>query len=246
MKSQARVVIVGGGMLGVSLAYHLAEEGWNDVVLIEKGELTSGSTWHAAGLIPNFIASLNVGKIHQESIRLYKELEAKYSSTGWHGCGSLRLATEPDHLEWFKYVKGVGDLIGYESQILSPSEIKEVHPLLVADDAIAGYYTPDDGHTDPTGTLNCLVLEAREAGVQFERHNRVLDISATPGGDWKVSTEKGDITCEHVVNAAGCFGAEVGAFVGLTGPVLLVLHSSGAARHFDWPLRDRGLASVGG
>ncbi len=224
MKSQARVVIVGGGMLGVSLAYHLTREGWNDVVLVEKGELTSGSTWHAAGLIPNFIASLNVGKIHQESIKLYKELEAKYNSTGWHGCGSLRLATEPDHLEWFKYVKGVGDLIGYESQILSPSEIKEVHPLLVADDAIAGYYTPDDGHTDPTGTLNCLVMEAREAGAVFERHNRVLDISATPTGEWKVSTEKGDITCEHVVNAAGCYGAEVGAFVGLKVPIVNMVH----------------------
>lgn len=224
MNSQHQVVIIGGGMLGVSTAYHLAQEGWHDVLLCEKGELTSGSTWHAAGLIPNFIASLNVAKIHNESIKLYKALEAKHGGTGWHGCGSLRLAVTDDEIDWMHYVAGIAKLVGFEYHLLSPSEIKEVHPLLVAEDVRLAAYTPDDGHTDPSGTCNALARDAREAGVKIVRHNRVTAIHARPGGEWEVVTEKGNVICEHVVNAAGCFGPEVGAMVGLKVPIVNMVH----------------------
>lgn len=224
MNSQARVVIIGGGMLGVSLAYHLTREGWKDVVLVEKGELTSGSTWHAAGLIPNFIASLNMAKIHQYSIDLYKQLEATHGGTGWHGCGSLRLATDQDQLDWFHYVGGIARQVGAEFHIIGPEQIREVHPLLACDDAIAAAWTPNDGHTDPTGTLNAMAKEARDGGAELVRFNRVTAIEQTAGGEWKVSTEKGDITCEHVVNAGGCYGPEVGAMAGLKVPIVNMVH----------------------
>jgi len=224
MKSHARVVIIGGGMLGVSLAYHLTRQGWQDVVLIEKGELTSGSTWHAAGLIPNFIASLNMAKIHEYSINLYKELEAKHGGTGWHGCGSLRLATDQHQLDWFKYIDGIARMVGYEYHIIGPEQIPEVHPLLELDGVIGAAWTPNDGHTDPTGTLNAMAKEAREAGAELVRFNRVTAIERRDSDEWIVRSEKGDITCEHVVNAGGCYGPEVGAMVGLKVPIVNMVH----------------------
>ncbi|MFQ5546275.1 MAG: NAD(P)/FAD-dependent oxidoreductase, partial [Acidiferrobacterales bacterium] len=119
MKSHARVVVIGGGAMGAGLLYHLAKEGWSDVVLVEKGELTSGSTWHAAGLIPNFIGDLNMAKIHEYGIGLYKRLEAETGqSTGWHGCGAIRLATNQDEADWFHSVKGVLDYVGAECHLI--------------------------------------------------------------------------------------------------------------------------------
>jgi len=224
MKSHARVVIVGGGMLGVSLACHLTREGWQDVVLVEKGELTSGSTWHAAGLIPNFIASLNMAKIHEYSINFYKELEAKHGGTGWHGCGSLRLATDQEQLDWFRYVEGIARLVGYEYEILTPEQIHEVHPLLKIDGVLGAVWNANDGHTDPTGTLNAMAREARDGGAELVRFNRVTAIDQNASGEWTVRTEKGDITCEHVVNAGGCYGPEVGAMVGLKVPIVNMVH----------------------
>ena len=131
MKTHARSVIIGGGAMGVGLLYHLVKEGWKDVVLIEKGELTSGSTWHAAGLIPHFIGSLNMAKIHFYGADLYKQLEEETGqATGWHGCGAIRLAIDQDQVDWFHYVKGVLDQVGAECYLLGPDEIRKVHPLL--------------------------------------------------------------------------------------------------------------------
>ena len=129
MQSHARVVIIGGGMMGAGLLYHLAEEGWTDSLLIEKGELTSGSTWHAAGQCPSFIADYNMAKIHHYGNTLYPKLEeltGQYVS--WHGCGGLRFAMNEDELEWFKHVEGVSKLIGFEMHILGPHEIKQHNP----------------------------------------------------------------------------------------------------------------------
>ena len=225
MNDQARVVIIGGGMMGVGLAYHLTKEGWSDVILVEKGELTSGSTWHAAGLIPHFIGDLNMAKVHLHGTELYKVLEQETGqATGWHGCGAIRLATSKDEVDWFHQVKGVLDYVGAECHLIGPNEIKSLHPLLDLDGIILGAYTPGDGHTDPASTTNALAIGARNGGATIIRHNRVLDVKQRPGGEWEVFTEQGNIVAEHVVNAAGSFGEQVAAMVGVDVPVVNMVH----------------------
>ena len=225
MKSHARVVIIGGGAMGVGLAYSLPKEGWNDVVLVEKGELTSGSTWHAAGLITHFISSLNMARVHFEAPKLYGSLEAETGqATGWHGCGSIRLARTDDEVDWFRYVKGILKQVGAECHLIGPNEIRQLHPLLEVDDVKLGAYTPHDGHTDPSSSTNAMAAGARQAGVEISRHNRVTDIKQRPGGEWEVITEKGTIVAEHVVNAAGCFCDQVQQMVGQRLPIVNMIH----------------------
>ena len=216
IQTHAKLVIVGGGILGVSLLYHLTKEGWKDIVLIEKGELTSGSTWHAAGQCPHMVGSYNLAKVHQHSTNLYKQLEKETGqATGFHECGSLRLAYKKEDIDWFHYVKGIMDNVGSPAEIISPNEIKKVHPFIRLNGIIAAFHTPEDGHTDPTSTTNAMAKGARNGGAKIYRKNRVTDIKQLPSGEWKVFTENGDIVCEHVVNAAGSFCPEVGAMVGL-------------------------------
>ena len=216
IQSHAKLVVVGGGILGVSLLYHLTKEGWKDIVLIEKGELTSGSTWHAAGQCPHMVGSYNLAKVHQHSTNLYKQLEKETGqATGFHECGSLRLAYKKEDIDWFHYVKGIMDNVGSPAEIISPNEIKKVHPFIRLDGILAAFHTPEDGHTDPTSTTNAMAKGARNGGAKIYRKNRVKDIKQLPSGEWKVFTENGDIVCEHVVNAAGSFCPEVGAMVGL-------------------------------
>ena len=225
MKSHARVVIIGGGAMGVGLAYALPKEGWNDVVLVEKGELTSGSTWHAAGLIPHFIASLNMAKVHFEAPKLYSTLEADTGqATGWHGCGAIRLARTDDEVDWFRYVKGILDQVGAECHLIGPNEIRRLHPLLEVGDVKLGAYTPNDGHTDPSSSTNAMAAGARRAGVEISRRNRVTEITRRPGGEWEVMTEQGAIVAEHVVNAAGCFCDQVQQMVGQRLPIVNMIH----------------------
>ena len=225
MKTSARAVIIGGGAMGVGLLYHLVKEGWRDVVLVEKGELTSGSTWHAAGLIPHFIGSLNMAKIHLYGSELYQSLEAETGqSTGWHGCGAIRLAVNEQEVEWFHAVAGVLRLAGAECHLIGPNEIKNLHPLLDTEGVLLGAYTPGDGHTDPAGGTNAMAIAARRGGAEIQRHNRVIDVNPLAGGEWQVVTEKGSIQCEHVVNAAGSFAPQVGAMVGLKVPLVNMVH----------------------
>ncbi|MEE8544537.1 MAG: FAD-dependent oxidoreductase [Alphaproteobacteria bacterium] len=225
MKSHARVVIVGGGVMGVGLLYHLTKEGWSDVVLIEKGELTSGSTWHAAGLIPHFIASLNMAKVHVYATDLYQRLEAETGqATGWHGCGAIRLATTADEVDWFHAVQGVINLAGAECHLIGANEIRNLHPLLDTEGVLMGAYTPGDGHTDPASATNAMAAGARQGGAEIYRHDRVLEIARRPGGDWQVVTEKGSIVAQHVVNAAGSFAAQVNSMVGLETPIVNIVH----------------------
>ncbi|MBI3673229.1 MAG: FAD-binding oxidoreductase, partial [Rhizobiales bacterium] len=147
MKSHARVVIVGGGVMGVGLLYHLALEGWTDIALVEKGELTSGSTWHAAGQCPHFNGSLNMSKVHLYGTQLYPRLEKLTGqAVSWHGCGGLRLATTDEEVNWFKYVYGVSRLAGYDCEIIGPSEIKQYHPFLETFGVKAAFRTLHDGH----------------------------------------------------------------------------------------------------
>ena len=224
--SHAKVAIIGGGIFGVSLLYHLTKEGWKDIVLLEKGELTSGSTWHAAGQCPHFVGSYNLAKVHYHSTELYKKLEQETGqSTGWHGCGSLRLAYQQEDLDWFYYVKGILDNVGSHAKIISTQEITNIHPFIKLDGIIGALHTPEDGHTDPSSTTNAMAIGARNGGAKIYRHNRVIDIKSRPSGEWELITEKGNIICEHVVNAAGSYCPEVGHMVGLKNiPSINMIH----------------------
>ena len=224
--SHAKVAIIGGGIFGVSLLYHLTKEGWKDIVLLEKGELTSGSTWHAAGQCPHFVGSYNLAKVHYHSTELYKKLEQETGqSTGWHGCGSLRLAYQQEDLDWFYYVKGILDNVGSPAKIITTQEIANIHPFIKLDGIIGALHTPEDGHTDPSSTTNAMAIGARNGGAKIYRHNRVIDIKSRPSGEWELITEKGNIICEHVVNAAGSYCPEVGHMVGLKNiPSINMIH----------------------
>ncbi|MGE4660573.1 MAG: FAD-dependent oxidoreductase, partial [Arenicellales bacterium] len=225
MNQHARVVIIGGGALGAGLLYFLTKEGWDDIVLIEKGELTSGSTWHAAGLIPHFIGGLSMAKLHQEAPALYRTLEAETGqATGWHGCGAVRLALTDEEVDWFHYVKGILDAVGSECHLISPTEILKLHPLLVVDDVKMGFYTPNDGHTDPASSTNAMVAGARQGGATIHRHTRVTGTRLLENGEWEVTTDNGTIVCEHLVNAAGSFAKQIGEWAGLDLPIVNMEH----------------------
>jgi len=215
MKETARVAIVGGGIMGVSLLYHLAREGWRDSVLLEKGELTSGSTWHAAGQITHSTSHYVLGRMAGYAISLYRRLEADTGqSVGWHGCGSLRLAYTKDELDWLKHTLGVGAALGHPMALIGPAAIRELHPFYNLEGVIAALHTPEDGHLDPAGATFALAKAARDLGARIVRRRRVVGIEATPSGEWRVRTAEGDIVCEHVVNAGGVYARQIGAFVG--------------------------------
>jgi dimethylglycine dehydrogenase len=212
-------------MMGVGLLYHLALEGWHDCILVEKGELTSGSTWHAAGQCPSFIADYNMAKIHHYSNTLYPRLEEMTGqATGWHGCGGIRLATRPEELDYFRLVRGTAANIGFGMEIIGPDEIKRLNPFLNTTGVVAGAWTLDDGHVDPAGCCNAMAIAARNLGATIIRYNRVTGINALANGEWQVITELGTITCEHVVNAGGCYAARIGAWVGLKIPIFNIKH----------------------
>ena len=225
MQSHARVVVVGGGVMGVGLAYHLALEGWSDIVLIEKGELTSGSTWHAAGQCPHFNGSLNMTKVHMYGTKLYSELEELTGqAVSWHGCGGLRLAITDEEVNWFKYVYGVSKLAGYECELLAPEEIKQYHPYLETFGVKLAFRTVHDGHVAPADITNAMAAGARKLGATIIRRNRVMDIKLLPNGEWRVFTEQGNIDCQHVVNSAGSYCDVVGAWTGHNVPIANMLH----------------------
>jgi dimethylglycine dehydrogenase len=225
MKTNARVVVVGGGIMGASLLYHLALEGCSDTVLIEKNELTSGSTWHAAGQCPSITGSYNLAKIHAYSNQLYPKLEALTGQyVSWHPCGGLRLAVNEHELAWLKYVYGYSKSIGFAMEIIGLDEIKRLNPFLTTDNVIAAAWTTDDGHGDPSGLCNALARAARDLGATVMRHTRVLDIHRRPSGEWEVITEKGSIVAEMVVNAAGCYARQVAAMVGADAPITNMQH----------------------
>ena len=230
MRDEAQCVIVGGGAMGVGLLYHLAHEGWTDTLLIEKGELSSGSTWHAAGLVTNLIGSLNMAKVHEHGVKLYQQLEAETGlSTGWHACGSIRLATSPDEADWFHYVKGMLNSIGVEAHIIGHADIREKQPLIDdLADVVLGLWTPGDGWTDPTSATNAMAAGARQLGCELARHTLVTDMNQLPDGRWEVVTEhageQARVVADHVVNAAGHYGPQVGAMVGLEVPIVSMIH----------------------
>lgn len=225
MKTTARVVVIGGGVVGVSTLYHLAKKGWTDVALIERKELTSGSTWHAAGLLPLFNMSYSVGQIHRYSVNFYKTLEAETGqSVGFKQVSNIRLARTKDRWDEYMYYKGVADTLGIPVNVLTPAQVKEIWPLCETDGILGAIQHPDDGYIQPADLTQALAKGARAMGAEINRYTTVLGIERTASGEWKVKTDKGDITCEHIVTASGNFARKTGAMLGLDIPVIPVEH----------------------
>jgi dimethylglycine dehydrogenase len=225
MNSTARVVVIGGGVVGVSTLYHLAKKGWSDVMLIERKELTSGSTWHAAGLLPLFNLSYSVGQIHKYSVGLYKQLEAETGQhVGFRQVSNIRLARTKDRWDEYMYYAGVARTIGVQVNVLTPSQVKEIWPLCETDGLLGAIQHPDDGYIQPADLTQALAKGARAMGAAIHRNTTVTAIDRLPTGEWLVRTDKGDVRCEHVVSATGNFARRTGAMVGLDVPVMPVEH----------------------
>ncbi len=226
MKSHARVVVVGGGAMGVSLLYHLAKRGWDDVVLVEKSELTAGSTWHAAGLCTHFAHNATIMALRAHSVRLYRDLLPQETglATGFHACGALRVTRNQDRMEEFRQVQGLGRILGHDFHILTPKELAALYPLCGLDGLLGAIYEPKDGHVDPSSATNAMAAGARACGAEIYRYSPVTAITRKPSGEWLISTAKGEISAEHVVNAAGTWCREIGAMLGLDLPVVPMLH----------------------
>jgi len=221
----ARVVIVGGGIMGASLLYHLAKEGWSDCLLVEKAELTSGSTWHAAGQITHSASHYGLGAMAGYALELYPRLEIETGqSVGFHGCGSLRLAYGEDELDWLRHTVSVGTALRHPMEIVGVDTIRRLHPFYNLDGVRAALHTPCDGHVDPAGATLALVKGARQLGAQVQRNERVVEIHRRDSGEWQVCTENGDIVCEHVVNAGGTYARQIARWVHLDLPVANMTH----------------------
>jgi len=225
VKSDARVVVIGGGVVGVSVLYHLTKAGWKDVLLIERGELTCGSTWHAAGGMHTVNGDPNVAKLQQYTINLYKELEALTGqSCGMHLTGGVMLAGTQARLDWLKMTKARGRYLGMELELLSVDEAARLFPLMNKKHFVGGLYDPIEGHVDPYGVTQAYAKAAQMNGATVVRHNRVVDLRPRADGSWDVITEQGNVHAEHVVNAGGLWAREVGRMVGLELPILAMEH----------------------
>ena len=225
MKSEAKVVVIGGGVVGVSTLYHLAKKGWSDVVLIERKELTSGSTWHAAGLLPLFNMSYSVGQIHKYSVKFYGELEAETGQpVGFSKVSNIRLARTKDRWDEFMYYAGIAETIGIKVNKLTPEQLKEIWPLCETEGVIGAIQHPDDGYIQPADLTQALAKGARSRGAEIYRNTTVTAIAQNADGKWVVTTDQGTITCEHVVSCTGNFARKTGEMVGLDIPVIPVEH----------------------
>jgi len=225
MKTHTHVVVVGGGVVGVSTLYHLAKKGWTDCVLVERKELTSGSTWHAAGLLPLFNMSYSVGQLHRYSVAFYKTLQEETGKdVGLRQVGNIRLAMKADRMDEYRQYAGVAATLGVEVKFLSPDGIKELWPLCNTDGLIGGIVHPEDGYIQPADVTQAMATAARNMGAEIYRHTAVTAISRTDSKEWLVHTGKGDITCEHVVSATGNFARQTGKMVGIEIPVIPVQH----------------------
>src|SRR5579863_8907396 len=225
MKSHAQVVVIGGGVVGCSVLYHLTKAGWKDVVLVERDELTSGSTWHAAGGMHTVNLDPNVAKLQQYTINLYREIEEiSGQSCGVHITGGIMLAGTEDRLDWLKQAHARGRYLGMEMEFVSMDEAERQFPLMDKKYFVGALYDPIEGHVDPAGVTNAYAKAARVQGAEVYRFTRVTALEHRPDGSWTVITDKGNIYAEHVVNAGGLWAREVGRMVGLELPILAMEH----------------------
>jgi dimethylglycine dehydrogenase len=231
VKTHVRVLVIGGGVVGVSTLYHLAKKGWTDVALIERTELTAGSTWHAAGLLPLFNMSYTVGQLHKYSVDLYKRLPAETGQdVSFHVSGNLRLATCKERMdEYYKYC-GTANTIGVPFEVISPQRVQELWPLAELGGQgdtpaiIGALYHPDDGHIAPADLTMALRKGARGAGAEIYEQTEAQAIERTASGEWRVRTSQGDITAEHLVLATGNYARQTGRLLGLNVPAIPVEH----------------------
>ena len=225
MKSKAKVVIVGGGVVGVSTLYHLAKKGWSNVVLVERKELTSGSTWHAAGLLPLFNMSYSVGQLHKYAVDFYKTLEEETGqNVGFSVVSNIRLATTQDRMDEYYQYAGVAKTIGVEVKFLTPEQVKDIWPLCNTDGLIGAIQHPEDGYIQPADLTQALAKGARDKGAEIYRNTNVVGIKQNNDETWTVETDKGEIACEHIVSCSGNFARQTGKMVGLDLPVIPVEH----------------------
>ncbi|MBA3584789.1 MAG: GcvT family protein [Gemmatimonadetes bacterium] len=225
MRSHARVVVIGGGVVGCSVLYHLARAGWTDAMLVERRELTSGSTWHAAGGCHTINGDPNVAKLQKYTIELYREIEElSGQATGFHMTGGVMLASTPERFDWLKSMSAKGRYQDIETEVITPEEAHEIMPLLDPAQFVGGLRTVVDGHLDPSGVTWAYAKSARKLGAEYHQHTMVTGIERLASGEWRVATDKGDVTAGHVVNAGGLWAREVGRMVGLELPVLAMEH----------------------
>ena len=225
MKSHARVVVIGGGVVGVGTLHALTKKGWSDVVLVERNELTSGSTWHAAGLLPLFNMSYSVGKIHQYSVDYYGGLEEETGQhVGLRCVSNIRLAQTPDRWDEFMYYAGIAETLGVNVNLLTPEQVKEIWPLCNTDGLLGAIQHPEDGYVQPADLTQAMATGARAKGAEIYRNTRVIAIEQKANDEWLVKTDKGDISCEHLVTATGNFVRQTGEMLGLDIPVIPVEH----------------------
>ncbi len=225
MRTTARAVVIGGGVVGVATLYHLARKGWTDSVLVERTELTAGSTWHAAGLLPLFNMSYSVGQLHRHSVELYKTLEEETGqAVGFHPTGNLRLAHDRDRMDEYRNYQCTAETIGVECHLLGVDEIRELWPLASMDGLYGALWHPTDGHIAPVDVTMALARGARMRGAEIRQRTEVTGIERNAALEWVVKTTGGDIACEHVVCATGNYARATARMVGLEIPVIPVEH----------------------
>lgn len=225
MKSHVRVAVIGGGVVGASVLYHLTKAGWNDVCLIERAELTSGSTWHAAGGMHTVNGDPNIAKLQSYTINLYREIErVSGQSCGIHITAGLMLACTPERHDFLKLMVARARYLGLEMKMVTPEEAGELCPILDPSHFVGALYNTLEGHVDPSGVTHAFAQCARLGGAEIYRHTRVTETRQRADGAWDVVTDKGTIVAEHVVNAGGLWAREVGRMAGLELPVLAMEH----------------------
>ncbi len=225
MKTEARVVVIGGGVVGCSVLYHLAKAGWADVMLIERSELTSGSSWHAAGGFHTLNGDPNVARLQAYTVSLYRELEElSGQSCGLHLTGGVMMADTPERMDFLRLVHAKGRCLGMDTEIITPSEAKAMFPLMDETNFVGALWDPVEGHLDPSGTTHAYAKAAQKLGASIVLRNRVVELTQDPDGTWNVVTEQGTVRAEHVVNAGGLWAREVGRMVGLELPLLAMEH----------------------
>jgi len=225
METHAKVVIIGGGVVGCSILFHLAKHGWPDVVLLERAELTSGSSWHAAGQIHTISSDPNISRLQGYTINLYKELEElSGQSVGHHATGGFYLASTPERLDYLKQERSKARYMGLDQEFISLKELADMHPLIDTSKYLGALYDPIDGHIDPSGVTHAYAKAARHYGAKVYRDTPVLETNQRPDGSWDVVTPNGTINAERVVNAAGLWAREVGHLAGIDLPVQPMEH----------------------
>ena len=223
MKAQTQVLIIGGGIAGCSLLYNLTRLGVGDCALVEKQELTAGTTWHSAACITHFSHSSFISGLHHRTTRMYEALERETGQpTGFHRTGSIRLALSTDQLAEIRRFAGFAERLGIPFELLGPEEVRTLHPLVSLDGVRGALHTPADGWADAHQSTHAFAHGARRGGAEIYRHTRVTGLSRRSGGDWEVETDRGTIVAGTIVNSAGFWGNEIAAMTGVSLPLVAV------------------------